>query len=120
MEALKFTLEVKQIPVEIDGEAYVLQELNGRERDKYLNDITARVKIGPDGKPAGMKNFDGMQGNLLVASLRKKEGSELISVPFNTIQGWPAKMQSALFMEAQKLSGLDESQKKDDEELGNV
>lgn len=107
-EPLVFTLERKTQPVEIDGEQYVLRELNGQERDKYLNGLGARLVTVGDNQ--SIKNFDGLQASLLNLSLKKCAGDELQPVLVSTIQNWPASVQKALFDVAQKLSGLDKEE----------
>jgi hypothetical protein len=107
-EPLVFTLERKTQAVEIDGEQYVLRELNGQERDKYLNGLGARLVTVGDNQ--SIKNFDGLQASLLNLSLKKCAGDELQPVLVSTIQNWPASVQKALFDVAQKLSGLDKEE----------
>ncbi len=109
-EELSFDLEVVQKPVKIrtpEGvvKNYVLKELNGTERDKFLNNMSARMRTDPSGKPTGLKTFDGLQSYLISRSLFDEEG-KLVSE--KEINSWPARVQAALFTEAQKLSGLDQ------------
>jgi len=110
-ETLSFDLEREERPVTIGGEAYVLIELDGKERDKYLNVLGGRLRHGADGKPGGVRNFDGLQASLIAASLRKVDGEEKKPVPLNTIQGWPARVVTGLFEAARDLSALDEKEK---------
>lgn len=120
-DPLVFALELEERPVSIAGEPYVLIELDGRDRDKYLNSLGSRVKTAPNGKSAGIKNFDGLQATLIVMSLRKIEGDERNPVKLETIQKWPARVVTALFNAARDLSALNEDDEDDDkaEEEGN-
>lgn len=106
-EVLSFDLTQAEQPVKIGDEDYVLVELNGLERDTYLNDVGGRMRTGPDGKPTGVKNFKGMQAALLTASLKKviPDGKRQV-VTANTIQGWRAKVISKLFDLAKELSDI--------------
>jgi len=112
-EALDFTLDRNERPVTINGEAYVLVELDGKERDKYLNNVGGRVRTNKDGTPAGVRDFDGLEASLIAGSLRKIENGERVPVDVATIQGWPARVVSALFKAAKDLSALGD-EKKDD------
>ena len=106
MSTLEFKLALKETPVIIDDQPYVLVELDGRERDRYLGDLSKRVATGTGGAPNTVRNFDGLQGSLVAASLRKKVNGDLERVDIKTIQEWPASVIGALFKEAQILSAL--------------
>jgi len=117
---LIFNLDFKKIPVEIGGEEYVLVELDGRERDKYLNTLTGRLRTGADGKSQGVKNFEGLQSSLLSKSLRKIVDGMEVGVTEVTIQGWPARIQATLYDEARALSALGDEKKKKDADGNDV
>lgn len=107
---LTFELKLKSIPVELANqqgvpENYTLSELTGVKRDEYLNDTASRMKFGADGKAQGVKDFKGMQATLVSLCLTKGSGGEKVTI--ETINTWPASVVSALFKEAQKLSGLE-------------
>lgn len=109
MGPLRLTLKRKVLPVELEGEDgavknYLLKGMSGRERDGYLNDMGDRIKLGPDGKPSGLKSFEGVQANLVARCLYTAEGAK---VPQETIQDFPAETLNKLFETAQKLNGLD-------------
>jgi len=113
MEALKFSLMVNTVPVTIEGatgtpEEYTLREMDAANRDKYLDTVADRVRVDTAGKVVGIKKFEGMQADLLLHTLRKKDGS---MVRKEVIQGWPATVVSGLFKAAQKLNLLDEKEK---------
>lgn len=108
---LTFELKLKSIPVELANpvsnvpESYTLSELTGDKRDEYLNDTASRMKFDAQGKAQGVKDFKGMQAKLVSLCLTKGNGGEKVSI--DTINTWPASVVSALFKEAQKLSGLE-------------
>lgn len=119
-EELRVSLRRKEVPVVLEDDEggvekkWTLRELDGTERNKYLNKMTSRVKISRDGKAVGIKSFDGFQADLLKVSLFD-ENDEPISV--EEIEGLPSSTQQTLFEKAQELSGLDtdagELEKKD-------
>lgn len=119
-EELRVSLRRKEVPVVLEDDEggvekkWALRELDGTERNKYLNKMTSRVKISRDGKAVGIKSFDGFQADLLKVSLFD-ENDEPISV--EEIEGLPSSTQQTLFEKAQELSGLDtdagELEKKD-------
>jgi len=108
-ETLRFELELKEceiILVDDEGQekTYMLKELTGKDRNKYLNKMTSRVKVGPNGKAMGIKSFDGMQSDLLKVSMFHESGEP---VTVDEIESLPASTQQKLFDKAQELSGLD-------------
>lgn len=111
-EVKRFSLSFKEIPIEIiDPETarprpYILREFPGAERDAWLNALTSRVRTLPNGKQGGIKNFTGMQADLISRCLFDEE-NKLVSV--NTIQKWPASVQIAIHEMCQKLCGLDDA-----------
>lgn len=107
-EDLSFNLDREEQNVVIDGKKYVLIELTGAERDSYLNNVGNRLKTGVDGKPAGIKDFNGMQAFLVSLSLKCLETGNPVPVKINEIQQWPARVVKELFNKAKKLSALDE------------
>ena len=117
-EALNFVIEREEQPVVISGEDYVLIELDGKKRDTYLNDLSARLRISPMGKPAGIKDFINLQSGLLSMSLKKVVGGERVAVDKKPIQAWPASTISGLFEAAKNLSGLGNDEDADDADAG--
>lgn len=115
-EVLEFTLERAFIPVRIKNPTtdrvteYKLQELDGTERDKYLNVLGSRMKVTGKGIPAGVKDFKDLQADLVSRSLVDADGTQ---VPVAMIQRWPVSIQTKLFKMAQKLSALEEESEKD-------
>lgn len=108
MEALKFTLKATSVPVSITAEdgkttEYQLQEMDAASRDHYLDQLSGRMRFDNEGKPAGVKRFEGMQSELLSACLFDSEAKR---VPSTTIQKWPASLVSELFKRAQEMNHL--------------
>lgn len=107
-EPLRVGLLLKEQPVELllDGEVRIgiLREMTGKQRDAYLNEISLRMRTGPDGKSQGVKNFDGLQAGLIARCLRMSDGSQ---VSVKDIQEWPSSAQSTLFEACQRLNGLE-------------
>jgi len=119
---MQFTLNLKQIPIEIIDEqgakrTFTLKELTGAQRDKFLDDMASRMKyIGIEVQ--GLSRYEGLQAALLSLCLYDDEDK---LIPAKVIQSYPASMVSTLFDRAQSLSGLAISKKELDEiknELG--
>jgi hypothetical protein len=114
-----FTSKPKMEPVTIDGDEYALVELTGKARDKYMQGMSGRMRYNSAGKPVGLKNFDGLQANLLVKVLHHathgppdEEGGDPTitevgdAVTMNVIQDWGSGTQTELFEMAQELCGM--------------
>ena len=116
-EPMRFSLKRKEEPVIIEAEdgsekTWTLRELSGEERNKFLNQMKSRMKVGVDGG-AIVKNFDGFHSALLVLSLVDDAGEP---VGKDVIEAMPSTMQGKLFKKAQKLSGLDNAPDDEDAE----
>jgi hypothetical protein len=103
---------------------YVLRELTGEQRDKYLNGTLARAKTDAEGKVAGVRDLTGYQAALLCLAMRRVEGGEVVDGKLvkgtvletefpdpGMVQSWPSRVQSKLFKRAQKMSGINEEEK---------
>lgn len=110
-ESFDFVLDFQQVPVTIrdpkTGQVteYILRELDGLERDRYINSMKKRVTVA--GKSATVTDFEGMQATLLSLTLCRVDTGKGESV--ETIQRWPARIQNALFIKATEISGLERS-----------
>lgn len=93
-------------PVRIDGKIYAVKEMTGAQRDRWLTQMGNRMKTDADGKPTGIREFDGVQAGLI--SLCLYDGD--VPVPVNVIQSWPAKAQNQLFKLCQEVNGLGDEQ----------
>ncbi|MHA1344988.1 MAG: hypothetical protein ACTSO3_01175 [Candidatus Heimdallarchaeaceae archaeon] len=116
-DVLKLSLELKTFELILGDEKCLLKELTGKDRNKYLNTMKSRVKVGEEGKKITINSFDGMQSDLLGKSLFHESG-EAFSV--EEIENIPSSAQQTLFEEAAKLSGLDEKKDKEKDEDPNV
>lgn len=110
-KTLDFSLTRDEQHVTIEGEAYVLIELDGFGRDKYLTNVAGRVRLDKGGNATGLKNFDGMEAGLVALCLKKVEGDHRRPVEEKVIQSWPGRVVTALFNAARDLSGLDKGEK---------
>jgi hypothetical protein len=132
--AKRFSSRQTMIPFYLDDEEFCLVELQGDQRDDYLNSISRRIKGGGDRQK--IQNFKGMQAELLAMSVHHatlKEGTQLDengnkkviveavgdSVDIDTIKQWPASLQQQLFEETQRISGLGTSEEDNDREVKN-
>jgi len=123
-QVMRLSLRRQEVTVIlVDGQQerrWKLRELNGTERNQYLDKMSSRFKIGKDGKAVGIKNFDGFQADLLRASLLDEKGEP---VSAEVIEALPSSTQQELFKRAQRLSGLDteaqESKGEDEDEEKN-
>lgn len=101
---LNFSLEIATRPVCIEGENYTLKELDGKSRDKYMANLSKRMRTDAKGKST-VKDFEGIQATLISMSLFK-DGEDL-PVPVAVVQTWPGQVVATLHEAAKALSGLD-------------
>jgi len=114
MEAkgLKFDLKLKEIPVTLVGSDGVeknctLRELDGVRKGDYLEGMKDNIVLS-GGEVQSVKSFAGLEAALLCLCLYD-ENNKLMSK--DDIQKFPSTVQTALFQNAQELSGLDEDAK---------
>jgi len=110
---MKYSLKLKEDPIEIEGldgvvKNYVLRELDGLQRDTYLDGIGSQMKFNAAGKTAGLKSYKDLQASLLALCVYDDEDK---LVPLKDIQTWPAGLQGDLFEIANKMSRLDKGVK---------
>ena len=107
VEALKVSIELKEIPVILEGkdgeENGCLRELIGRERNKYLSKVTGRIKTDKTGKAVTLRSFEGMHSDLLGRCFYHENGELFTN---EEIEELPSSTQQLLFDKAQELSGL--------------
>lgn len=89
----------------VDGtfQIWTLKELTGPERDRYIDDMTKRMKMAPDGKSGAISTYVGVETNLLVKSLFGPDGQP---VKQSFLQALPSSVQDALYNAAVELSAL--------------
>ena len=119
METMKFSLKRKSVDIVLENEqgkeeVYILREISGEEREKYLTSMASSMRFNEDGKPVGIDSFVGLHTSLLAMALVRQDGSPVTAT---FIKSFPASVQIALFKKAKELSGLVDSAK---EEAKNV
>lgn len=141
--SMSFSSTKEVVPFEMVGdvgrELFVLVEMNGLERDKYLKQVQARIEMTRSGK-AKIKDIEGMQAIVVVFSARRvkavagysevpsaeeldtliKQGTvrledlQLERLKSEEVQAWPSKMQGAIADRATELSGLNKNARDDE------
>jgi len=96
-------------PVTREVRTYTMTELNGTEREAYLNSIVGKFEVTSSGK-SRVKNFTGLQSNFLAKCVRDDAG---VLVPTKVIDKWPSGLQSELYKRGQRMSGMDETAEED-------
>lgn len=96
-------------PVKIRGvggiiKEYILRCMEGFEREKYIDEFSAKVRFDAAGKPLGLKNYKGMETDLLSRCLWTPDGKR---VPREWVNGLPPTVLSSLYKRAEKLCSLD-------------
>ena len=123
MAELVFETTLKEVPVTVDGKSYILRELDGRQKGKYLNKMGGRIVLNSKGEVSSFKDYAGLESTLLSLCLYGEDGklvppSIMDGTPDTT--GWPSTVLGKLFDAAQDLSGLnEESRKKQEAEAKN-
>jgi len=112
MDPIKLTLQTNAVPVSLtmqngDIREFEWREMNGAARDSYLESLSSRMRYDAEGKPAGVKKFEGMQSDLL--SLCLSENGK--KVDKQEIQQWPAGVVGELFKAAQSMNHLNQEEK---------
>lgn len=111
MEATQFKLSTASTPVVLEGDQgpieMEMREMNAAQRDRYLDQLSLRMRLDTAGRPAGVKKFEGLQSGLVVLCLRRKDGKQITE---QEIQAWPATVVSGLFKLAQDMNHLNEAE----------
>lgn len=111
MDEISFDdLTLREVPVRLGGTRYLLREASGGAACGYRNAVLRATKLGPDGKPASFEGLADAEPVLVAGCLFEETPAGPRPVPLATVRGWPAKVVKRLFLEAQKLSELDERQ----------
>jgi hypothetical protein len=79
-----------------------LREMTAADRDKYLDRLTKRLKLGTDGQSQGVNRFDGLQADLISSCLWRGEAL----VTKQEVQAWPAAAVQGIFNDAQEINKL--------------
>lgn len=97
-------LTLKEIPVTIGAEQYVLREANGDASCKYRNKQMSCAQLGPDGRPVkmiGMADCDPFLVSMCLFNSSGKPVSE------QKVRSWPVQIQIELAKAVKELSGMD-------------
>jgi hypothetical protein len=112
MDAMRFELKLKEIPVmlvTVDGvdRPCFLRELQGDGRDQFMDNVGRRTIPGVNNKLNDFKDHQAV----LIAKCLFEEGGSL--VPLSEIRAFPAQVQKDLFMACRDLSGLNTEEEVD-------
>lgn len=104
----EMSLTLNVIPFKLKGRdgrvtEYEMREMDGTERDAYLNSVKKRMK-GQN----GVTDFDGLHAKLLSMCVYKMPNGTRLAVA--QIQTWPSSVQMKLFKSAQQMNGLREDE----------
>lgn len=100
---MDFDISLKEVPVTINKEAYVLVEASEDSACKYRN-ASMKTMTFTDGKVTGM--VGGADLEPLLVHLCLFQGDK--AVPLHKIRSWPARVVKALFEKAKEISDLNE------------
>jgi hypothetical protein len=105
MAEQQFSLTLQSVEVELDGQPFTVKELDGQGKGQYLSKIGSKIMMDDKGRITGMKDFTGLETNLLSLCLYDGAG---VLVPTPVMSKWPSTVLGKLFEIAQGLSGLSE------------
>lgn len=100
---MDFDITRTEIPVKIDGVAYVLREASAKDAKQWRG-LMAASQYVTDGQ-MGIKASFAESEPLLVSLCLTQEGKR---VPQETVEAWPSKIVRALFQKAKDISDLNE------------
>jgi hypothetical protein len=106
-EVKRYSLKRKVVVIELEGEdgtvsACELREMNGTERDRFLNTSNRRLKTDSQGNAVGVSDFNGIYADLIAQCLYR-EGA---LVPKSEILNFPASLQADLHRICQEINSL--------------
>lgn len=104
---MEFEEELKEVPVKIGDEKFILKEADGLIAVTYRNEVMSRTRALQNANGA-IKPKDGLAGiepMLISMVLFTEDGS---AVAKSRIQGWSNAVQRALFDRAKALGSLEE------------
>ena len=112
----EFSLDRVEEPVKIGGEDYVLQEMDGRDRDAHLTFVTGRMVTDRSGNQS-VRDFADLQTDLIARCLRKVESNgQLRQVKSETINKWPCRVVEGLNEMCKVLNNIGLEEKEEEEE----
>jgi hypothetical protein len=98
-------IEPIELPVTVGSQEYTLREASGGAACRYRNALIECTRLGPEGKPTHLKGIASIEPLLVSLCLFDSNNKR---VPVQVIEGWPARVQKALFNKAQEISELNE------------
>lgn len=107
----KLTRREKKIKIEDgngDTKGYVIREMMGTDRDKWLNTMATRMKVDNKGNSLGVREFDGLQSSLISRCLYNESGALVL---IEVISRYPASVQKSLFSLCEELNSLGDVKK---------
>lgn len=87
---------------------YYLRDMDGEQRDAFVDFISKKVQRGPDGKPLSSPMKDDVGVSILLLSKTLFLASSNKPVPAETLKKWPHKLLEELAEEASELCALTE------------
>lgn len=102
------SLAEEHIP--IGGKEYVLREASGGAATKYRNAVLACTILGVGGRAQTVKGMASVEPLLVSLCLFEVLEKGERPVKLSVIEGWPARVQEALFERAKRISNLEEEQ----------
>lgn len=97
-----YTRTLKEEEVDIDGEMYKIREMNGEDRDKWLNNWYSRMRTDEKGNILGIQQYQDAQAYLISLCLFDPQSKP---VPITEIRKFPGSMQRGLFDQCQEING---------------
>lgn len=106
----RFTTKRKEMKVEIENDdgviaTYIIREMTTPEREEWLNTLQKRYQFDGNGNIIGLNDYMGMTEKLVIKTLFSEQGEPVTG---STIRKWSSSTVRALFIEAQRLNGLNE------------
>lgn len=103
---LEFDLSLKTVPVKLGDNEYELREASGEAAKKFSNARLARIKFS-GGKADGLHDLGDLEPLLVSLCLFDLKTGK--NIPQAVVETWPGRVVTALFNEAKKISGLEET-----------
>lgn len=100
-----------EVPVKFKSKHYVLREASGKAARIYRNASLACIVLGPEGKPATIRNLANVEPLLVSLCLWEKPNPEAAAVKPVTqdfVETMPSRLQKGLFAKIKEISDLDE------------
>lgn len=108
-DEMNFDLTPVQIKVTLSGKAYVLKEASASDVAAMKNQAMAKARIGKDGQVQSLGSMADQEAGLVALCLYEADADGNASksrVNEGVIKAWPARVVSALFSKAARISGL--------------